>query len=115
MDMPVIGNLFKSRSETLSKKEIVIIITPHIVTGNVDVLDQPMALKGSSTGNIRAASFHESTVDMFSPRAFDKEKSTGASPALNMAEAIATKESSHALIGDAAEMVSNMAPAKKGK
>jgi len=34
MNVPVVGNLFKSRSETTRKTEIVIFITPKIVTGN---------------------------------------------------------------------------------
>lgn len=46
MDMPVVGNLFKSRNETLTKTEIVILITPKIVRGDKNVTDQPLAIKG---------------------------------------------------------------------
>ncbi len=63
MDIPLIGNAFKSRDESITKTEIVIVITPHIVDGSKDTLDQPMAIKGKTTGNIRSASFHESTLD----------------------------------------------------
>ncbi len=45
MDMPVVGNLFKSRSESLLKTEILIIITPKIVLGDTDILDEPIQIK----------------------------------------------------------------------
>ena len=86
MDIPVLGHMFKSRSETIKKTELVIIITPHIVTGEGDVLDQPMAIKGKSTGNIRAGSFYQSKLDMFSPRSFQ----TGDVPAESAPEPVAT-------------------------
>ncbi len=56
MDIPVIGNLFKSRHESIKKTEIVIIITPHIVKGDQDVLVEPLPiiknspLKSSAAG-----------------------------------------------------------------
>ncbi len=74
MDIPLVGNLFKMRSESIKKTEIVIIITPRIVTGEGDVLDKPIQIKGNSVGNIRDASFHESKLDFFSVENSDEEK-----------------------------------------
>jgi type II secretory pathway component GspD/PulD (secretin) len=37
-DIPVVGNLFKSQSKSLETKEIVILLTPHIITGEEDLL-----------------------------------------------------------------------------
>jgi type II secretory pathway component GspD/PulD (secretin) len=62
MDLPYIGNLFKSRNESITRKEVVIIITPHVVNSEADVLDKPIAIKGKSTGNIRDASIHENML-----------------------------------------------------
>lgn len=45
MDIPYLGNAFKSRNESMIKTEIVIIITPKIVTGEKDILDQPIGIK----------------------------------------------------------------------
>ncbi len=39
MDMPVAGNLFKNKSHDILDTEIVIFLTPHIVKGDYDVLD----------------------------------------------------------------------------
>ena len=39
MDAPVIGNLFKNESKNLSDVETAIFLTPHIVSGAQDVLD----------------------------------------------------------------------------
>lgn len=38
MDMPIAGNLFKNTSKNLTDTEIVIFLTPHIVTGDHDAL-----------------------------------------------------------------------------
>ncbi len=48
MDIPVLGHLFKSRDESIKKTEIVIIITPHIVNGDQDVLIEPLPIKKNS-------------------------------------------------------------------
>lgn len=48
MDIPLLGHLFKSRNESIRKTEIIILITPRIVTGADDVMDEPPALKTSS-------------------------------------------------------------------
>ncbi len=45
MNIPVLGHLFKSRSESLIKTEILIIITPKIVLGDTDILDEPVQIK----------------------------------------------------------------------
>ena len=67
MDIPYIGNAFKSRSESIQKKEVVIIITPHIVDATKDMLDKPIAIKGKTTGNIRDAGVHENITDLSVP------------------------------------------------
>ncbi len=46
MDIPVVGNLFKNRNETYTKTEIVIFITPKIVRGDKNVIDEPLPIKG---------------------------------------------------------------------
>lgn len=50
MDIPLLGNLFKSRGEEIKKTEIVIIITPHIVTGHKEVLNRPIPIIKSNEG-----------------------------------------------------------------
>lgn len=45
MDAPVVGNLFKNRSESAQKTEIVIFITPRIITGDKDITREPLPLK----------------------------------------------------------------------
>lgn len=45
MDIPVLGHLFKSRADENTKSEIVIFITPKIVAGDKDVIDDPIPLK----------------------------------------------------------------------
>ncbi len=47
MDIPYIGNLFKSRKEVFTKLEIVTFITPKIVRGDKNVLDEPLPIKGA--------------------------------------------------------------------
>ncbi len=87
MDIPLLGHLFKMRSETIKKTEIVIIITPHIVNGEGDVLDKPIQIKGKSTGNIREASFQESKLDLFRTHTFDasSQEEKAADPAVDRA------------------------------
>jgi general secretion pathway protein D len=46
MDIPWLGQIFKNRNESIRKTEIVILITPKIVTGGEDVMDEPLKLKG---------------------------------------------------------------------
>lgn len=45
MDAPLVGNLFKSRSESATKTEIVIFITPKIISGDKDITGEPLQLK----------------------------------------------------------------------
>ncbi len=47
MDIPVVGQMFQNRNEEYQKSEIAIIITPKIVNGSRDVLDEPIEIKGS--------------------------------------------------------------------
>lgn len=71
MDIPLFGNLFQGRHESIKKTEIVIIITPHIVTGEKDVLDQPIQIKGRSSGNARTAEFQTTTLDVYTKESAD--------------------------------------------
>lgn len=116
MDIPLLGHLFKSRSETIKKTEIVIIITPHIVTGEGDVLDKPIQIKGQSTGNARSASFQESTLDMFTPRAFGNREDTNAGFApVEMPEELADKGTSRSFMDGFTNFFQKISPIKKGK
>ncbi len=45
MDVPWIGGAFKSRSDTVARTEILVFITPKIVTGGQDVIDQKINIK----------------------------------------------------------------------
>jgi len=45
MDTPWIGGLFKSRNDSIRRTEILVLITPKIVTGEKDVLDEPIKIK----------------------------------------------------------------------
>lgn len=45
MDVPVLGNIFKSRNESLLKTEIVIFMTPKIVDGSTDYTGDPIEIK----------------------------------------------------------------------
>lgn len=105
MDIPVLGNLFKSRHESIKKTEIVIIITPHIVTGDTDVLDQPIQIKGRSTGNSKTAEFQVSTLDIV-------QSQTADAAASRIDEKAAPSRS---LMGSLANGLSKLSPIKRGK
>lgn len=45
MDVPILGNLFKSRDESAMKSEIVIFMTPKIITGGKEIVDHPIDIK----------------------------------------------------------------------
>ena len=45
MDIPFLGQLFKSRAETVTKSEIVIFITPKIISGATDVIGEALEIK----------------------------------------------------------------------
>ncbi len=47
MDVPVLGNLFKSRAEEAKKSEIVMFLTPKIVTGAEQITDEPFDIAAS--------------------------------------------------------------------
>jgi len=113
MDIPLLGHLFKMRSETIKKTEIVIIITPHIVTGEGDVLDKPIQIKGKSTGNIREASFQESKLDLFRTRTFDasSQEETAVDPA---GDHVAEKTASGILNRSVSGLSQELSP-KRGK
>jgi len=51
MDIPLVGELFKSRSDSLQKTEIVIFITPKIVDGETNVTDDPIMIKPNKLVN----------------------------------------------------------------
>lgn len=119
MNIPVIGNAFKSRSETVKKTEIVIIITPHIVNGTKNVLDKPIAIKGQAVGNVRAANSQENMLNMFTPRSFDRETSTESQPAENAEQKVEqalAEEPVRASVGDGlTNFFQKISPIKKGK
>lgn len=50
MDLPLIGGLFKSRDESIQKTEIVIFLTPKIVTGDVNYTDEPIDIRRPDPG-----------------------------------------------------------------
>lgn len=55
MDVPFLGHLFKNRDESAIKTEIVIFITPKIVKGDKDMIDQEIPIKGTglaARGNV---------------------------------------------------------------
>ncbi len=115
MDMPFLGHAFKSRTESIKKTELVIIITPHIVTGEKDVLDKPLPIKGQSVGNALGASFPENTLNMFTPRSFSKAADVEPSPA-DLAEAALGKEPSKASFMDGfSNFFQKISPIKRGK
>ena len=45
MDIPYLGHLFKSRRDSMRKTEIVILITPRIVSGGRNVVDEPLPIR----------------------------------------------------------------------
>jgi type II secretory pathway component GspD/PulD (secretin) len=45
MDLPIIGKMFGTTSDSVENKEIVIFITPHIVEGNEHYLDRKNTIK----------------------------------------------------------------------
>lgn len=47
MDIPVIGNLFKSKGDSAQRQEIVILITPTIILGDQDEIGAPISIKPS--------------------------------------------------------------------
>lgn len=53
MDIPLIGNAFKSKGDSMTRKEILILITPKIVTGAKDILDEPLGIKTAPLQNMR--------------------------------------------------------------
>ena len=66
MDIPVLGNLFKSHNDSIKKTEIVIIITPHVVKGDQDVLIEPIPIKKNVSVKTIGAGTQEGT-----PKALD--------------------------------------------
>ena len=115
MDLPLIGHAFKSRSESIKKTEIVIIITPHIVTGEGDVLDKPIQIKGQSTGNVRATSFQGSTLDMFTPRAFGEDETNAGFKPVSVPEEVAAKEAPQSPANGSMNFFQKIFPFKKAQ
>jgi len=56
MDVPVLGQLFQSRDESITKTEIVIFLTPKIVDGSEDYTGEPVDIKRDQMANTPAAS-----------------------------------------------------------
>ena len=47
MDIPFFGKVFRNSSDTIERTEIVIFITPHIITGGKDYEDMRGTIKSS--------------------------------------------------------------------
>ncbi len=77
MDIPVVGHMFKARNESFKKTEIAVIITPHIVTGEEDYLDEPIAIKTRNPTSRSARSMPTDTLSMLGIGAFDVGKQQG--------------------------------------
>lgn len=45
MNVPILGRLFRMESESITNTEIVIFLTPHIISGDVNVTDQPQPIE----------------------------------------------------------------------
>ncbi|MEI7751567.1 MAG: secretin N-terminal domain-containing protein, partial [Candidatus Omnitrophota bacterium] len=87
MDIPVVGHMFKARNESFKKTEIAVIITPHIVSGEEDYLDKPIAIKTRNPTSQSARSMPVDTLSMLGIGAFDagtkqQENSVASSPAM---------------------------------
>ncbi len=70
MDMPWIGGAFKSRSDSISRTEILVFITPKIVTGANDVIDNNIAIK---TGPLPGSRTAFTPVQQVSTQAMDAQ------------------------------------------
>ena len=110
MDIPYLGNMFKSRSEAIKKTELVIIITPHIVSGGKDVLDKAIPIKGKNFGIGNAASVQGNTVDLFTQRSFETQMDETGSGV----EPMALHKSSEVLPDSLTNFPSKISPIKKG-
>jgi len=51
MDIPYLGNIFSRTSDTINNREIIILITPHIVKGSDDFEKTRGTIKGAKTYN----------------------------------------------------------------
>lgn len=56
MDVPVLGQLFQSRDESLQKTEIVIFLTPKITDGSTEYIGDPLDIMRSRTPTPRSSS-----------------------------------------------------------
>ena len=69
MDIPYLGNLFKSRNEAMTRTEIVILLTPHIITGDKDIVDSRLAINTgaspalNSSGNVAFNPFNAANIN----------------------------------------------------
>lgn len=52
MDAPLIGRFFRNEADVMNNSEIVIFITPRIVTGEQNITDQPSDIKEVPTGQL---------------------------------------------------------------
>jgi len=55
MDVPILGQLFQSRDESIMKTEIVVFLTPKITDGSVDYTGQPLEIKRDIPGAVAAS------------------------------------------------------------
>ena len=71
MDIPIVGHMFKSRNESYKKTEIAVIITPHIVSGEENYLDEPIPIKNRNPAPKIIRSGTADTLSMLGTGAFD--------------------------------------------
>ena len=57
MDVPYVGNLFKNRNEDMTKTEIVIFMTPKIISGSENIFDKPIDIKKTLPEHAAASLF----------------------------------------------------------
>jgi len=110
MDIPILGQAFRSRNESMKKTEIVIIITPRIVSGSNDVLDEPIPIKkpDASTASDTAG------IDMFKVRPFDAQRAELAAD-LKASGDVAEKKPSRSFMGGLNDLLQKALPIKRTK
>lgn len=88
MDVPVLGNLFKSRDESYKKTEIVIFLTPTIVDPDQEFTGQPLDIRrdgkgksrrGGKAGQTLPGRMATSSMDPFPGKPLDLERTRLAS------------------------------------
>ncbi len=74
MDMPWVGGAFKNRSDSITRTEILVFITPKIVSGGKDVVDENIAIK---TGPLPGARNAFTPIQAVAAQAVDTQSPVG--------------------------------------